>query len=158
MSATIDNAASVYASGYNCLKLAAIPEAPRIARRFARNLLERWEMSGLVTNAELVISELVTNAVKHVGIIDAYPRPTYPQLQDAKLISVCLYVQGDRLLIEVWDPSTKPPVLKTTDEEDEGGRGLALVRYLVNGFGYRLPKGKQGGKIVWCSIRIPSES
>jgi anti-sigma regulatory factor (Ser/Thr protein kinase) len=155
MSVTTDHAARVYASGRNCLKLAAIPDAPRTARRFARDLLGRWNMSGVVVRAELVISELVTNAVKEVGIIEAYPRLTYTQLRRAKLISICLYRQGQRLVIEVWDPSTKPPVEKTAGPDDEGGRGLLLVQHFTDGFGYRLPKVKQGGKVVWCSIVIP---
>ncbi|GAA2418694.1 hypothetical protein GCM10010191_31910 [Actinomadura vinacea] len=67
-----------------------------------------------------------------------------------KLISVCLYRQDALLVVEVWDPSIDPPVLKEVDLEDEGGRWLLLVQSLTENFGYRRPR--TGGKIVWCTV------
>lgn len=135
----------------NCMKLAAIPDAPSAARRFAKSILNRWNLPGMIRDAELVISEMVTNAVQHVGIIDAYPKPTYMQLQEAKLISVCLYRHENFLVIEVWDPSTEPPIKRDAEATDEGGRGLVLIEAFTEGWGYRRPL--TGGKVVWCAMK-----
>ncbi|GAA2418701.1 hypothetical protein GCM10010191_31920 [Actinomadura vinacea] len=84
MSVTTPARPDLYMEGSNnCLKLAAIPDAPRIARRFARAVLKSWSMDALVPTAELVVSELATNAVRAVGIIEAYPQPTHAQIRRA---------------------------------------------------------------------------
>lgn len=138
----------LYLTGSPCLKLAAIPNAAGTARRFAAALLRSWGLAGLLPEVQLVTSELVTNAVQAVGITETHP--SYVQLQKARLISLCLYRHNGLLVIEVWDPSTEPPVPTQAGPEDEGGRGLLLVQCCTESFGYRRPQ--TGGKIVWCTL------
>ena len=113
------------------LELGAMPSAVPCARLHARLVVAEWGFQDVAETVELLVSELVTNAVKAtVG-----RSPTAP---------VRLQLSGDtvRVLIEVWDADPRPPVPKELDEDNvpdfdaEGGRGLFLVAALSERWGW----------------------
>lgn len=117
------------------LTLAARPSAPRWARALMRDALTRWGFAALVDTAELLASELVTNAVEAMG---------------GTAVVVVRVSADDRVLIEVWDPDPHAPVPVHPGPDAENGRGLLLVERLAKEWGhYRDP---YGGKIVWCEL------
>ena len=127
------------------LELGALPTAVPCARLHARHVLREWGMNGLAQDSELLVSELVTNAVKATAEHDQ--------------AAVRLRLSGDRtrVLIEVWDADPRPPAPKdlgeygTPDPEEEGGRGLFLVAALSARWDW-YPTGEPMGKVVWCEI------
>ncbi|WP_371483505.1 SpoIIE family protein phosphatase [Kitasatospora sp. NBC_00315] len=106
-----------------------------LARRFTRDTLDRWGLAAVSDFAELLVSELVTNALVHA---DAPRR---------------LRLFRDRVLtVEVADAGGQSPQLRETGEQDEGGRGMFLVGELAHRWGSRLTK---EGKVVWAELELP---
>ena len=122
------------------LTLGALPTAAGCARLHARNVISEWGQAALADNVELVVSELVTNAV----LASTYPdgRPRYEE--GAGLPRVHLRLSSDRVrvLIEVWDQDLQPPTPKTAGPDEEGGRGSCwLRRCAIGGTGSCPPAG-----------------
>ncbi|WP_344581080.1 ATP-binding protein [Streptomyces lunalinharesii] len=120
-----------------------IPSEPRSAgwaRRELRRQLRRWGVVGeLVGVAELLVSELVANAVRAQG-------------EDGAWVGVRFVFSGERLRLEVRDGSAEQPVLNDDVEEDaECGRGLGLVDAVASGWGV-VPDGI--GKVVWAELTV----
>lgn len=136
------------------LTLAAVPTAVRLARLFVRQRLSLWGLSQFINDAELVLSELVTNAMNATGTTN--PRPRWSELNNLALITVRLVVTADSLVIEVWDRDPRPPVLKQPEEADEAGRGLLIVGALCRRWDYFFPE--SGGKAVWGELAIGDAS
>ncbi|MFF8508489.1 SpoIIE family protein phosphatase [Streptomyces sp. NPDC015492] len=112
--------------------------APGRARRLARRALARWDLEELTDSVELLISEVVTNAVRYAE------RPVTLRL-----------LRTDVLRCEVGDDSPQLPRQRRARETDEGGRGLFLVNRLARRWGAtRL----SGGKVVWFELATPSHS
>ncbi|MFI8424099.1 SpoIIE family protein phosphatase [Streptomyces sp. NPDC085479] len=106
--------------------------APGRARRLARRALARWDLEELTDSVELLISEVVTNAVRYAE------RPVTLRL-----------LKTDVLRCEVGDDSPQLPRQRRARETDEGGRGLFLVNRLARRWGAtRL----SGGKVVWFEL------
>jgi len=105
------------------------------ARSLIRRPLKRWELTELVPVAELLVSELVTNAVR------------YAQGK----IGLRLVLEGG-LVIEVLDDSAALPRLRHPDDSDERGRGLQVVSQLAQRWGARRAV---SGKVVWCELPLP---
>ncbi|WMX45276.1 serine/threonine-protein phosphatase [Streptomyces roseicoloratus] len=106
--------------------------APGRARRLARRALARWDLEDLTDSVELLISEVVTNAVRYAE------RPVTLRL-----------LKTDVLRCEVGDDSPQLPRQRRARETDEGGRGLFLVNRLARRWGAtRL----SGGKVVWFEL------
>jgi anti-sigma regulatory factor (Ser/Thr protein kinase) len=126
------------------LKLAAIATAPSCARGLLRAVAHEWGLSELADTAELVTSELVTNAVQASSRLKIRTdRPIVPVVQ--------LWVVSDRIsiVIHVWDGSEEMPVRQDAALDRESGRGLILVENLAKDWGtYR----KATGKVVWALI------
>jgi anti-sigma regulatory factor (Ser/Thr protein kinase) len=122
----------------NYLELGAMPGAVPCARLHARQLLWEWGLAAaLGDTAELLLSEIVTNAVK---ITEA----------DGRNAPVRLWLLADRtrLLMLVWDASPLPPVRMNTSSDVENGRGLLLVETLSTRWGFFAHQ--YGGKVVWA--------
>lgn len=119
------------------IALPALPASPSWARRYTRFFLASCQgISPNVTEeAELVVSELVTNAVRFGG---------------ANPISLSLRNLREVLLVEVCDSSSRPPTLSSADSSAEGGRGLVLVNALSKEWSYSFTPG--GGKTVSCFL------
>ncbi|MER8047041.1 SpoIIE family protein phosphatase [Streptomyces sp. NPDC094032] len=115
-----------------------LPREPRSvgrARELARAQLTAWELEPLVDTVELLVSELVTNALRY-GEGEIRVR----LLRDRTL--VC----------EVWDAGLVQPRRRRAKDTDEGGRGLQLVGLLSAGWGSRrTPR----GKTVWFELALP---
>ncbi len=135
------------------LALVALPTSPFWARRYTRSFLNRCRgMShDKAEAAELLVSELVTNAVRFSG--DPARTLRYSERASAGLISLSLRHFPDGLLIEVFDTDISPPVLVDADHDAENGRGLMLVDALCKEWSYFLPP--DGGKVVYCFLETP---
>lgn len=123
------------------LELGALPSAVPCARLHARQLLWEWGLTALSEPAELVVSELVTNAVQ---ISQAHNRGTSVRLR--------LKSDAKQVLILVWDASPQPPVRADINDESENGRGLLLVETLSDQWAWYFPPDEEGGKYVWALI------
>ncbi|MEU7279794.1 SpoIIE family protein phosphatase [Streptomyces sp. NPDC045431] len=116
-----------------------LPREPRSvgrARELARAQLTAWELEPLVDTVELLVSELVTNALR------------YGEGE------IRLRLLRDRTLVcEVWDAGLVQPRRRRARDTDEGGRGLQLVGLLSTSWGSRrTPR----GKTVWFDLPLPS--
>jgi anti-sigma regulatory factor (Ser/Thr protein kinase) len=131
------------------LKLAAQPSAAQWARRVLRQTLRERQLDKISETALLLVSELVTNAVKASGY------GAWPDHQNRPVIALTLRLTDTSLLIEVWDADPGSPVLQEADLTAEGGRGLLLVDILGDGWGHRAA---DGGKVVWCELALPASS
>lgn len=110
-------------------------QAPGRARRLVRRALERWGLDDLSDSVELLVSEVVTNAVRYAE------RPVTLRL-----------LRTDVLRCEVGDDSPQLPRQRRARDTDEGGRGLFLVNRLARRWGAtRLST----GKVVWFEIAAP---
>ncbi|ANH95368.1 hypothetical protein A8713_10750 [Streptomyces sp. SAT1] len=132
------------------LNLAAVGSAVSVSRHFIRLSLSKWHARSIEGDAALVVSELVTNAVKVTGVLDR--QPTWMEMETLSLVTVRLVGLDTSVVIEVWDTSQKMPVLQKPDDDTEGGRGLLLVEETAKDWGsYRTPR----GKLVWAEIPVP---
>ena len=128
------------------LELGALPTAVPCARLHARHLAWEWGLNGLGDSIELLVSELVTNAVKATAGRD-----------DRAAIRLRLSSDSVRLLIEVWDADPKPPAPQdlgedgTPDPREEGGRGLFLVAAMSARWNWYLTQ-EPTGKVTWCEL------
>jgi anti-sigma regulatory factor (Ser/Thr protein kinase) len=117
------------------LTLAAVPSAVRCARVFVRACLRQGGLESLAEDSELVVSELVTNAIRY-GADPIHVRVLF-----------------DRTLIcEVFDSSSTSPHLRYAAMTDEGGRGLFLVAQLAERWGTRYTP---AGKVIWAEQPLP---
>ncbi|MDF6044633.1 PAS domain-containing SpoIIE family protein phosphatase/ATP-binding protein [Streptomyces sp. JH14] len=115
-----------------------LPREPRSvgrARELARGRLIAWDLGDLVDTTELLVSELVTNALR------------YGEGE------IRLRLLRDRTLVcEVWDAGLVQPRRRRARDTDEGGRGLQLVGLLSAAWGSRrTPR----GKTVWFELPLP---
>lgn len=129
---------------------AALPTAVGAARREVVQTLKDWGLLGLIDTAELLVSELVTNAVKATGIMSA--RPRYTELEHLQRVVMQLRVERDGLFVLVWDSDPQPPVRRHVSTDDESGRGLQLVDAMSQRWGYYQPSA--GGKVVWFELSL----
>jgi anti-sigma regulatory factor (Ser/Thr protein kinase) len=106
---------------------------PGRARVIVRAGLRYWGWSGLIESADVLVTELVTNALEH-GIGD---------------VGLRVYLTGTHLLIEVRDGSHEIPVLREAAPDDENGRGLFLVRAIADAWGV-----SADGMTTWCSLPL----
>ena len=120
-----------YASWTLAPKLTSVREA----RSVLAEPMKRWDLEDLIPTTELLVSELVTNAVK-------YSRG-----------EVTLRLVNEKALVcEVLDSSGALPRLRQANSEDESGRGLQVVRQLSQRWGARRTA---TGKVVWCEQPLP---
>jgi anti-sigma regulatory factor (Ser/Thr protein kinase) len=139
------------------LELGALRGAVPCARLHTRQVLWEWGLSGLNEAAELVVSELITNAVQ--ASVEA-ARRDLDDGEPAGVPGVWLWLTSDgrEVVVEVGDGSPRPPVPAAPDRDEEGGRGLLLVETLSQAWGYYFPADepdadgpeKAARKIVWA--------
>jgi anti-sigma regulatory factor (Ser/Thr protein kinase) len=128
--------------------MGALTSAPATARAHARAVLAGWGLTELIEVCELVVSELATNAV------EASTGPTGRLLYvngRMPVVRVCLFSDGERLLIEVWDQAMGFPAPRRTASDAEAGRGLHLVDAVTRGrWGWQ--PGQGPAKVVWAEL------
>jgi hypothetical protein len=137
--------------------LVTLPTSPFWARRYTRSFLNScWGISAdIAETAELLVSELVTNAVRFAGDparMLRHTEHTYSERVNVSLISLSLRHFRDVLLIEVYDTNSNPPILSSADDYAENSRGLALVGALSKEWSYFFAPG--GGKVLYCFLEI----
>ncbi|MFD0141027.1 MULTISPECIES: SpoIIE family protein phosphatase [unclassified Streptomyces] len=113
----------------------ADPAAVGTVREAATAQLRAWGLEELVFTTELVLSELVTNAIRYAG------GPIEVRI-----------VRAGRLICEVSDPSATHPRMRRARLTDEGGRGLYLVAQLATRWGSRYSR---AGKTIWAEQDFP---
>lgn len=114
-----------------------LPSTPTVvseARRTATAKVADWGLEDLVFTTELVVSELVTNAIRYTD------GPVRLRL-----------IRGRSLVCEVFDSGATAPHLRHPRAMDEGGRGLLLVSQLAQRWGTRFAP---HGKIIWAEIAV----
>ncbi|WP_371783645.1 ATP-binding protein [Streptosporangium subroseum] len=138
-------------TGKHHLELSVFPTSPYYARVHVQRVLEGWRRDDLIETAQLVTSELVSNAIKAHASSSAVTEAAAHVSPEH--IWIDLYSVGEEIVLRVWDASRTPPLLRVPDLDDEGGRGLCLVDLLARNWGYHRPA--SGGKIVWCTLAAP---
>lgn len=111
-------------------------ESVGVSRAWVRERLEGWGLPSLVELAELLVSELVTNALRHAS----------------GPIQLTVLLLDEIVTLAVRDAETPLPRLRRVGDGDEGGRGLQLVATLASRWGARPTA---GGKVVWCDLPRP---
>jgi hypothetical protein len=123
--------------------LAPGAESARRAREFTRITLSDWEMAAGVDVAELVVCELVTNALRH-GLLSARWMP------EEHPIALTLLRRDPYLMCAVTDPEPGGPVLMEPSCRAESGRGLQVVESCSASWGWQPIDG--AGKVVWALL------
>lgn len=124
------------------LELGALPGAVPCARYHCRLVLCEWHLTKLADTAELLVSELVTNAITASRAVGDY-------------LPVRLWLLSDRarVVIMVWDANPRLPMPGQAAEEAESGRGLLLVETISDQWGaFPTPP---CGKSVWALTAQP---
>jgi anti-sigma regulatory factor (Ser/Thr protein kinase) len=131
-------------------ELAAAPESAKAARDFTGSTLQRWGLE--IDTAELVVSELVTNALRH-GMLSA------PRMLGEHPVALRLLCNAPYLICMVTDPGRTGPVRVDTSASAECGRGLQVVEACSVQWGWGpLGDGPNGswpasaGKVVWALL------
>ncbi len=131
-------------------------EAVGGARRFTRTTLTSWDLGDRFDDVALVVSELVTNALRH-----ALPADPARERHDPS-VRLHLMRWTSRLVCAVRDPSEKGPVAGEAPDSAESGRGLFLVESFSDCWGWHpspVPAGDTPpdgglGKVVWALFRL----
>jgi serine phosphatase RsbU (regulator of sigma subunit)/anti-sigma regulatory factor (Ser/Thr protein kinase) len=121
---------------YTSWTLDADPVSVGAARALVRSMLKNWDLSELSDTTELLVSELVTNALRYAN----------------GQITVRLVLEH-ALVCEVLDDSAALPRLRHAGSDDETGRGLHVVGQFAKRWGTRRTA---SGKVVWCEQPIPA--
>jgi anti-sigma regulatory factor (Ser/Thr protein kinase) len=117
------------------VRITLIPELASVprARRAAAAAVEAWCLDELVSDAQLVVSELVTNAVLHAGTT----------------IELVVRRWGKRVRVEVRDANPALPVVRQRRADAGTGRGLLLIAQLASSWAVAPTA---GGKVVWAEL------
>jgi two-component sensor histidine kinase len=113
------------------------PSVVAQARELACERLATWQLEDAAVTAELVVSELVTNAIRYGS------PPVHLRL-----------IRDEDLICEVSDASSTAPHLRRARLSDEGGRGLLIVAQLSHRWGSRHTR---SGKTIWAELPFASE-
>lgn len=121
------------------LELGALVSAVPCARMHARQILWEWGLASLSESTGLLVTELISNAVK-ASRATAQVSP----------VRLWLLSDGAQILILVWDASPEPPVRVDAKGEAENGRGLMLVEAISAHWGWY--RDGKGGKFAWAIV------
>jgi anti-sigma regulatory factor (Ser/Thr protein kinase) len=126
------------------LELAALPTAVPSARGHVRSVAQEWGLADLADISELLVSELVTNAIQASERLKARA-----DLAIVPVVRISVISDGEFLMLRVWDASEDMPVRQKAGPGDDSGRGLMIIDALSKEWGtYR----KSHGKVVWAMI------
>jgi anti-sigma regulatory factor (Ser/Thr protein kinase) len=126
------------------LELAALPTAVSCTRLHVRSIAREWGLADQADVAELVASELATNAIQASERLKIRA-----DLAAVPVIRISLVSDQTSLVIRVWDACPDMPVHRKASLDQDGGRGLMLVDTLSKEWGtYQ----KANGKVVWAMV------
>ncbi|MFB6958548.1 ATP-binding protein [Streptomyces sp. NPDC056309] len=127
---------------YRCvLPFEALPAEVRLLRKAATAQLDQWGVPTAGEETPLVVTELATNVIKHVG--------------EGASATLILEWSRDRLRVEMHDKSRVLPSVHHADCNAECGRGLHMVTAMAVDWGAVVTA---LGKVVWCEIALGSET
>ncbi|ARF58543.1 ATP-binding protein [Streptomyces gilvosporeus] len=139
-------------NGFAACALSPSARAVGEARHFTRRTLQGWRMCPRVADdATTVVSELVTNALRH-GVADARTEDG-DRLMALDILCgawLALTRQDGSVLCAVSDSGTSAPAMQPHDELAESGRGLHIVELLSDTWGWTPPD--RLGKTVWATV------
>lgn len=122
------------------LPVAHTPSGVKTARQSVQRQLEAWGLDDMVDDVLLVVSELITNAIRY----GKHP------------IELRLRISDEHARVEVYDSNTADlPTQKDATEEDFTGRGMPIVDALTAKWGVAVATGK---KMVWADMPLPHRS
>jgi anti-sigma regulatory factor (Ser/Thr protein kinase) len=132
------------------LELGALPTAVPCARLHVKHVLREWDMERLADTVELVVSELVTNAMRASADLTGsqFAGHWAPGVPPVRL---WLASDGDYAVVQVWDANDQLPVRQHAPLDAESGRGLLLVESLADDWGSYTPEASSG-KVVWAVV------
>ncbi|MET9129349.1 ATP-binding protein [Streptomyces antibioticus] len=113
----------------------AMPAQMALLRRATAKQLRQWGTPVEIEDAELLVTELASNVVKHVG--------------EGEPATLILELDKGRLRLEVHDTSPVSPSLNEADGDQECGRGLHLIAFIAAAWG---TAHTAVSKSVWCEI------
>ncbi|WP_307784367.1 ATP-binding protein [Streptomyces sp. S-9] len=119
------------------LPFEALPSEVRLLRRAAAAQLSEWGVPAAGDAAELVVTELATNVIKHVG--------------EGSAATLILERKRERLRVEMHDKARSLPSLRAADCDAECGRGLHMLAAMAVDWG---AVATAIGKAVWCEIEL----
>jgi len=125
----------------SALEFAPLSTAVPCARLHAIHVLHEWGLRGLAGDAEMIVSELITNAIEASALLPERPP-----------VSLWLLLTGTSLVIEVWDHSPLDLEPREADADDECGRGLTVVAALSERWGWE--RTGQNRKVVWAELAL----
>jgi two-component sensor histidine kinase len=120
------------------------PSCVSAARKFTTVTMERWGVADRGSDVAVVVSELLSNALRH-GL---------PPLADGRQdqpIRLGLVHSGPSVMCAVADPSDQLPVPRDADILAESGRGLHVIASLSDQWGSCMARGRPG-KVVWATF------
>lgn len=123
------------------LPFEALPTEVRLLRRAAAAQLDHWGVPTAGDETGLLVTELATNVIKHVG--------------EGASATLILEWKRERLRVEMHDKSRTLPALRSADCDAECGRGLHLLTAMAADWGAVVTA---LGKAVWCEIELGSEA
>lgn len=123
------------------MTLPAVSHSVRLSRHATRAALTAWQLAHVDEAAALLVSELVTNAIRHAEGID--------------VVTVNLHAGRTWLRIEVQDADRHWPEPRIPGRHDESGFGFILVDALASNWGVRET---EAGKAVWAELDTRQES
>lgn len=133
------------------LDLAALPEAVPCARLHARLITAEWGLSELADPAELIVSELLTNAIRVSGGLTGW-REGGRRVPGAPPVRLRLGSDRRQLMIQVWDADHRlPGPAEAAGPEAGSSRGLLLVTALSAAWGAFVPEAMTG-KVTWAIV------
>jgi anti-sigma regulatory factor (Ser/Thr protein kinase) len=118
------------------IHLTSRPESASTARRLSLSVIRVWGLPQIADTVELLVSELIGNAVRHTG---------------ARTVGLRMQWRRGWVRVEVRDPSRALPCLLPVRDLDTSGRGLFLVDMLSDRWGVDL---QPRGKTTWFELRV----
>jgi anti-sigma regulatory factor (Ser/Thr protein kinase) len=122
------------------LELGAYASAVPCARLHTRHVAWEWDLRALADDAELIVAELVTNAIK--ASADG----------TARFVTLKLIADGNCLSIGVWDDSPLMPEPQPHEIDSDSGRGFEIITMLSASISV-IPDQYGSGKTVWAYVR-----
>ena len=128
------------------ITLPPVPESAGLARAFTTDALRKWHLDPLISDAVLIASELVTNAINQGS--------AHGDNEGPGLVELTWSYQISRLICVITDRATEAPVIAHPDADAESGHGLQIVAALAAAWGWTMLG--TGQKAVWAALHLPA--